>query len=144
CWGERAVDGELAGYLGGVGGGGRAGDSGEADGGAGEALVVGGVDESYVVDAGRPGGRGRWLLGAGFGVGVPADDVRDGLPGGASPPADLDAGEVKGVEDQLDLAGGQGGIDLVGVAVQRHGRGLADGAPLAPQERLVQLGGVWH
>ena len=59
-----------------------------------------------VVDAGGGGGRGG-LLGAGFGVGVAADDVRDGLPGGAALPADLDAGQVEGVEDQLDLPAGQ-------------------------------------
>ena len=65
----------------------------------------------------------------------------NGLPGGPALPADLDAGQVERVEDQLDLAQGQGRVDLVGVAVQRHRGGLADGAPLAPQERLVQLGG---
>jgi hypothetical protein len=75
---------------------------------------VGGVDQGEVVDAGRGGGRG-WLLGAGFGVGVPADDMRDGLPGGRALPADLDGGQVERVEDQLDLAAGQGGVDLVGV-----------------------------
>ena len=52
-----------------------------------------------------------------------------------------DAGQVEWVEDQLDLAQGQGRVDLVDVAVQRHRRGLADGSPFAPQERLVQLGG---
>ena len=61
-------------------------------------------------------------------------------PAGPALPADLDTGQVERVEDQLDLAQGQGRVDLVGVAVQRHRRGLADGAPLAPQERLVQLG----
>ena len=104
---------------------------------------MGGVDHPQVVDAGRGSGRGG-LLGAGLGVGVAADEVRDRLPGGAALPAHLDAGQVERVEDQLDLASGQGGIDLVGVAVQRDGGGLADGAPLAPQERLVQLGGVWQ
>ena len=51
---------------------------------------MGGVDQLDVVDAGGAGGRGR-LLGPGLGVGVAADDVRDGLPGGAALPAHLDA-----------------------------------------------------
>jgi hypothetical protein len=75
-------------------------------------------------------------------MGVAADDVRDGLPGGAALPADLDAGQVERVEDELNLAQGQGRVNLVGVAVQGDGRGLADGAALAPQERLVQPGGL--
>ncbi len=66
-----------------------------------EAGVVGGVDQPHVVDAGRGAGGGG-LLGAGFGVGVAADDVRDRLPGGPALPADLDAGQVERVEDQLD------------------------------------------
>ena len=93
-----------------------------------------------VVDAGRGSGRDR-LLGAGLGVGVTADDVRDRLPGRAALPAHLDTSQVERVEDQLDPAAGEGRVDLVGVAVQRHRRGLADGAALAPQERLVQPGG---
>jgi hypothetical protein len=67
---------------------------------------VGGVEEPDVVDAGRGSGRGG-LLGPGFGVGVAADDVRDGLPGGVALPAHLDAGQVERVEDQLDLAAGE-------------------------------------
>ena len=101
---------------------------------------MGGVEQPQVVD---PGGRGRLaagLLGAGLGVGVPADLERDGLAEGPPVVADLDVFQVEGVEDQLGLAAGQQLADLVGVAVQRHGGGLGDGAVLAPQERLAQLG----
>ena len=102
---------------------------------------MGGAGQPDVADAGRGGGRDR-LPGPGLGVGVAADDVRDGLPGWAALPAHLDAGQVERVEDQLSPAAGQRGIDLVGVSVQRHDGRLADGAVLAPQERLVQLGGA--
>src|SRR5207237_409830 len=79
---------------------------------------------------------------AALGVGGAAEDVRDRVPGWPALPAHLDASEVERVEDQLHLAAGQRGVDLVGVAVQRHRGGLADGAALAPQERLVQLAGA--
>ena len=46
--------------------------------------------------------------------------------------ADLDAGQVERVEHQLDFAPDQGRVDLVGVAVQRHGGGLGDAAVLLP------------
>ena len=46
--------------------------------------------------------------------------------------ADLDLGQVEGVEDQLDLASDEQLVDLVEVGVQRHRRGLGDGAVLAP------------
>jgi hypothetical protein len=49
-------------------------------------------------------------------VGVTADPERDRFAEGALLVADLDVGEVEGVEDQLDTATDQGGIDLVGVA----------------------------
>ena len=52
--------------------------------------------------------------------------------------AHLDLLEVERGEHQLDLAAGQRGLDLVGVAVQRHRRGLGDRAQLRPQERLGQ------
>jgi hypothetical protein len=48
--------------------------------------------------------------------------------------ADLDDLEVERGEHQLDLPPGQRGLDLVGVAVQRHRRGLGHGAQLRPQE----------
>jgi hypothetical protein len=70
---------------------------------------------------------------------VPADPVRHRVAHRPAVPADLDRSEVKRVEDQLDLAADQSGIDFVGVAVQPDSRGLGDGAPLRPEERLPQL-----
>jgi hypothetical protein len=57
---------------------------------------------------------------------------------------DLDDLQVERGEHQLDLASGQRGFDLVGVAVQGHGRGLGDRAQLRPQERLGQRVGGGH
>jgi hypothetical protein len=54
---------------------------------------------------------------------------------------DLDVGEVERVEDQLDALTHERGVDLVVVAVKRHGRDLRDDSGLGPQERLVELGG---
>ena len=53
--------------------------------------------------------------------------------------ADLDRWSGRRVEDALDVAADEGGVDLEGVAVQADGRRLGDGALLGPQERLVQL-----
>ena len=61
-----------------------------------------------------------------------------------APVAHRQFAEVEGVEDQLDAAPDQSRVDLVGVGVQRDGRGLGYGAPLGPQERLMQLGGCWQ
>ena len=88
------------------------------------------ADQGQVVD---PGDRRGGLLG-GFGVGVhvPADDVRDRGAQVAAGVADGDVGQVERVEDELDAPADQGGVDLVGVAVQRDGRGLGHGAVLGP------------
>ena len=58
--------------------------------------------------------------------------------------ADLDRLEVERGEHQLDLAADQRRVDLVAVAVQRHRRGLGDGAALRPQERLGQTRRGWR
>jgi hypothetical protein len=56
--------------------------------------------------------------------------------------AHVDAGEVEGVEDQLDLLPDQGGVDLVDVAVERDCGGLGDAALDRPEEGLRErLGG---
>ena len=55
-------------------------------------------------------GGGAGSPGPGFGVGVAADDVGDGLPGGAALPAHLDAGEVERVEDQPTLRPARDGL----------------------------------
>jgi hypothetical protein len=55
--------------------------------------------------------------------------------------ADLDPGQVEGVEDQLHGRADQGGVDLVAVAEQADHGLLGDLATLGPQERLAQLGG---
>ncbi len=93
------------------------------------ALVVGGVDQAEVVDAGA-----RDLAGvhAGDGVGVhaAAEHVGGGGAHGPSGVADVDVGQVERVEDQLDDAADQGGVDFVAVAVQRHGGGLGHAAGL--------------
>jgi hypothetical protein len=98
-----------------------------------------GLDQVQVVDPGpdRLGGCG--VVGSGLGVDVASDDVRDRVAHGAAVPADLDPGQVERVEDELDLAPDQHGVDLVLVGVQPDGGGLGDGAPLRPQERLPQL-----
>jgi len=72
-------------------------------------------------------------------VGVTAQHVRHPGAHGAPFEADLDGSQVEGVEDQLHPPSHQGGVDLEGVAVQRHRRRLGHHAPLRPQERLVQL-----
>ena len=103
-------------------------------------LVVGVGDQ---VQVGDPGRRCRCRLGcfgAGFRVGVAGDHVRH-RRAVAPAVADVDVLEVERGEHQLDLAADQDGVDLVGVAVQGHRRGLGDGAVLRPQERLGQLAG---
>jgi hypothetical protein len=68
------------------------------------------------------------------------DLVRQRPAGVSAAQAHLQAGQVEGVEDQLDTAADQGGVDLVAVAVQAHQGGLGHGAVLRPQERLGQIG----
>ena len=58
--------------------------------------------------------------------------------------SDLDGFHVERGEHQLHLAADQRGVDLEGVAVQRHRRGLGDRAVLRPQERLGQIGCRGH
>jgi hypothetical protein len=71
-------------------------------------------------------------------VGVAPDPVRDRGAGRDPAQPDLDAGEVERVEHQLDPAPDQQRVDLVGVALQRHQRGLGDGALFFPEERFGQ------
>ena len=102
-------------------------------------LVVLGGDDAQVVDPGgwrRPGG----VLRLGLGVGMPADVLRPCQAPGLAVPADLDDGQVEGVEDALDAAPGQRRIGLIGPAEQLDRGGLGDEPPLSPQERLAQLG----
>ena len=85
----------------------------------GELVVVGGLQQLQVVHPSRRGRRGRrGRFGSGLGVGVAADAMRDRQPHRRAVVADLDGGQVERVEDQLDLAAGQGWFDLVEVAVQ--------------------------
>jgi hypothetical protein len=95
------------------------------------------ADQGEVVDPGR---RRRVGAGLGFGarVDVAADLMADRDTHAAVLVADLEVAQVEGVEDELDAASDQGGVDFVGVAVQRHRRGLGDQASLGPQERLMQ------
>ena len=72
------------------------------------------------------------LLGSGAGVDVSSDPVGDALDHRPPPEADLDLGQVEGVEDNLDSAPDQGGVDLVGVAVQGYRGGLGHGPALRP------------
>ena len=74
-----------------------------------------GVDQAQVVDAGgglRRFGRG---LGAGLGVRVAGDLVRQRAPVVGAVGADPDVGQVERVEDQLNLAADQQRVDLVAV-----------------------------
>ena len=94
-------------------------------------------EQREVVDAG--GRRNRDGVGSGHGVGVAADDAGDT---GAHRPAlvaDVDGGEVERVEDALDAAADEDGVDLEGVAVHADRRCLGHRPLLGPQERLVQL-----
>lgn len=85
-----------------------------------------GVDQPQVVDPGRRRrGRDRGL-GLGFGVRVPGDQVRDRLAEGAAAEADVDVGQVEGVEDQLDLTADQRRVDVVGVGLERDRGGPGD------------------
>lgn len=89
---------------------------------------MGGLDELEVVD---PGGRCGWrLVGAGVRVHVPADAVRHAGSHGPALIADVDPGQVERVEDDLDAAADQGGVDGVDVAVQADRGGLGDRAGL--------------
>jgi hypothetical protein len=71
---------------------------------------------------------------------VPGDLVRCGQAVGLAVPADLDDGQVEGVEDAPDAAAGQHRVGLVDAAEQLDGGGLGDYPVLGPQERLAQLG----
>ena len=119
------------------------GEGGVVDAGAGgaELGLVDLGDEAGVVDPGR-GRQLGWGLGSGLEVGVAPDPVRDRGAGRDTAQPDLDAGEVERVEHQLDAAPDQQRVDLVGVALQRHQRGLGDGALFFPEERLGQRVGA--
>ena len=67
-----------------------------------------------------------------------AADVVDGSAHGPALVFDLDDGQVERSEQQVDGAPDQRGVDLVAVAVQRHGRDRGDLALLTPQERPAQ------
>jgi hypothetical protein len=73
-------------------------------------------------------------------VGVAADLPRDRQAIRLAAPADLDAGQVEGVEDALDGAPGQDRVGLIDPAEQLDGGVFADLAVLGPQERLRELG----
>ena len=90
-----------------------------------------GLDQLRVVDATGFRWRRRGF-GFRFRVRVPPDVVRDRQPHRRAGQTDLDAGQVERVEHQLHFPPDQGRVDLVAVAVQRHGRGLGDAAVLLP------------
>jgi hypothetical protein len=75
-------------------------------------------------------------------VDVAAELERDRRCHGALLVADLDRGEVEGVEHQLHGRADQGGVDLVAVAEQADHRLLGDLPMFGPQERLAELGGA--
>ena len=103
------------------------------------AAGVFGLDQVQVVDAGRPAAGVVGLLGAGFAVHVPADDLRAGQPHRLAVVPHFDAGQIERVEDELDDPADQERVDLVGVAEQADLGGLADLPVHRPQERLGQL-----
>ena len=70
---------------------------------------------------------------------MPADVLRPCQAPGLAVPADLDGGQVEGVEHALDAAAGQRRVGLIGPAEQLDRGGLGDEPPLSPQERLAQL-----
>ena len=69
-------------------------------------------------------------------MGVTADLDWHGHAHGPVVPADLDDRQIKRVEDQLDLASDQSGVDLVGVGVHAHRCRLGHHSGFGPQERL--------
>lgn len=85
------------------------------------------LDQVQVVDPSRRRLERCRVVGSGFGVHVPADDVRNRVAHAAAVPAHLDASEVERVEHELDLAADQDGVDFVGVPVQPDGARLRDG-----------------
>ena len=62
------------------------------------------------------------------------------VPAGTPRSRTCDGGEVERVEHQLDPVPDQQRVDLVGVALQRHQRGLGHRAVGFPEERLGQRG----
>ena len=100
---------------------------------------MGVVDQAGVVDPGRRRRIG-WGLGSSLDVGVPPDPVRDRRPGPDTADSDRDRGQVERVEHQLDPAPDEARVDLIGVALQRHQRGLGHGALCFPEERLRERG----
>jgi hypothetical protein len=66
-------------------------------------------------------------------MGVPGDVVRQRFPVAHVLVADLDVFEVERGEHHVDPPTGDRGLDLIGVAVQRNGRGLDDGADYQDQ-----------
>jgi len=78
---------------------------------------VWGHDQPQVVDSGRSWRRGC-LLRSGAGVDMSSDPVGDALAHRPPMEPNMDLGQVEGVEDNLDSAPDQGGVDLIGVAVQ--------------------------
>src|SRR5271169_3408783 len=103
-------------------------------------LVVGGGDHAQVVDPGWVLLRRRGGL-DGF-VHVMADHERDRGPGRLAVQEQLDPGQIFRVIPQLDAPADEGGIDGVGVAFQRDGRGAGYPAGHRPAERFPQDGGV--
>ena len=93
-------------------------------------------EQPQVVDPGAR--RWWWDLPLGLRVCVTADHQWDGEAHRAVLVANLDPGQIERVEHQLDLPTDQRRIDLILVAVQRHGRGLRHRPLLAPQERFPQ------
>src|ERR1019366_6113626 len=65
-----------------------------------------------------------------------------GRPGGPAVEEYVDRCQVLGVVAQLDAASGQRGVDGVGVALQRDGRGAGHLAGHRPAERLREPGGL--
>ena len=66
------------------------------------------------------------------------DNYREARAHGPALGTDLHGLHRKGVEDDLDARADQGGVDLIGVAVQGDGGRLGHRAGLGPQERFVQ------
>jgi hypothetical protein len=80
----------------------------------GEFGLVGVDEQTGVVDPGRRR-CGWWGFGAGFGRGMAADVIRDRAPVRDAGESDFDGGEVKRVENQLNLPPDQFRVDLIGV-----------------------------
>jgi hypothetical protein len=105
--------------------------------------LAGSSDQGQVADAGVFD-RLRVFARRRLGVGVPADDLRDGGARLPARPPHLQLGQVVGVEDEPGFPSGQERVDRVHVPLELDSGGLADQPHRRPAERCLQRSGTWN